>query len=65
MAIEHTGRRKHKRTGRTSPHGAGERVDETSARAVSDEQRAGPPREEPSRYQDEGSDVPGLKKKIR
>jgi hypothetical protein len=67
MAIDHTGKNKHKREGRTSPHGAGEpETDRTVTGEHAGEEESGERRAPPAEYKrEEASDVPGVKKKIR
>jgi hypothetical protein len=66
MATDHSGKNKHQRAGRTTPHGTGEREPDTSSPGEQQaDTESGARREAPPEYQDEGSDVPGLRKKIR
>jgi hypothetical protein len=64
MAIHHTGKNKHQRAGRPTPHGTGEQVEETSA--PENEPETGPRRDAlTDEYKNERGDVPGSREKSR
>jgi hypothetical protein len=66
MATDHTGRNQHRRTGRVSPHGTGERVIDAVAPSDQEPESERLRRDPPVEYKrEEATDVPGVKRKIR
>lgn len=66
MATDHTGKKKHQRTGRVPPHAPGERViDATTATDQEPPEHARRPPPEPEYKREQADDVPGVKKTIR
>lgn len=66
MGNPHSGKNKHQRTGRVSPHGPGERVIDSpvaTSQELPPESQEPPPPVEYKREQ--ADDVPGVKRKIR
>ncbi len=66
MANDRSGRNVHRRAGRAPPRPTDERVaDESAPREDKSEPASGPRRDPlPDEWQDRGSDLPGLRKKI-
>lgn len=65
MATEKRGKHKHQREGRTTPHGAGERVIDATAAMDQEPAAESLRREPPVEYQSRRDDEPGVRKKIR
>lgn len=66
MATDHTGRKKHQRTGRVPPHGPGERVIDATVPADREPRSSAERQEPPPEYKrEEAADVPGVKGKLR
>ncbi|HEX9400870.1 MAG TPA: hypothetical protein VF912_12240 [Anaeromyxobacter sp.] len=65
MATDHTGKNMHQRAGRVPPHGPGERIIEATGPSDQEPADESLRRDPPTEYKREGTDVPGVKKKIR
>lgn len=65
MATDHTGKKKHQRTGRASPHGPGERVIDAIVPADREPEAESLRREPETEYKrEQPTDVPGVTRKI-
>lgn len=66
MATDHTGRNQHRRAGRVSPHGPGERVIDATVPTDREPEAESLRREPAVEYKrEQAADVPGVKKRPR
>ncbi len=66
MATDHPGKNQHRRAGRASPHGTGERVIDATVATSEEPEAESLRREPPVEYKrEQADDVPGVRKKIR